>query len=185
MTFIYFVEIDLGGGNYLRYTSFDKSLVLDGSLYIPKPLRITGFAERSKVEPPQIILELSNVDLLSSEIDTEALLGCRTKLILAQEELLHDSTTFINFEFWIEAVTYTEQRMEIELTNRMELLDVEIPRFRFSRLCRWVFKGPECRYTGTETSCDKTRETCRTVMDNFRNFGGFPSVPKRPLVGGI
>jgi phage-related protein len=46
----------------------------------------------------------------------------------------------------------------------------------YGRTCRYrVFKGPECKYAGGTTTCDRTLDTC-TTLANTVNFGGFPGI---------
>lgn len=44
----------------------------------------------------------------------------------------------------------------------------------YTRNCRYQqFKGPQCKYAGVQTACDRLFTTCDTVMLNRINFGGF------------
>lgn len=50
------------------------------------------------------------------------------------------------------------------------------PRMVFDVNCQWKFKDElRCKYSGTETKCDKTLTRC-TALNNVTNFGGYPSV---------
>jgi hypothetical protein len=43
---------------------------------------------------------------------------------------------------------------------------------RFSESCRWrIFKGIECKYVGSGTTCDRTFDQCK-AYGNEDNFGG-------------
>jgi len=44
------------------------------------------------------------------------------------------------------------------------------------RLCRWRFRGPECGYTGPETSCGLRLADC-IARGNEERFGGYPGIP--------
>ena len=66
-------------------------------------------------------------------------------------------------------------------------LTQKIPlRIGSSKVCPWAlpefFRGPQCQYTGSETSCLGTIEACRDTMDNAVHWGGElgldPSVAK-------
>ncbi len=47
-----------------------------------------------------------------------------------------------------------------------------------SSSCRWKeFKGLECGYVGSETTCDRTYRTCNQTYGNADNFGGFRWLP--------
>lgn len=54
------------------------------------------------------------------------------------------------------------------------------PRDEFQDICFWVYKGPQCTYSGTLTSCDYSMDGangCR-VHANTLNFGGFPGIQR-------
>ena len=58
----------------------------------------------------------------------------------------------------------------------------------YSESCRWkVFKGTECKYTGSNSSCDRTYDECDNSHGNAANFGGFRWLPSlvNKKVGGI
>ena len=47
------------------------------------------------------------------------------------------------------------------------------PRTIYKAACQWVFKSPECGYTGAATSCRKTIAACR-ALNNIARIGCFP-----------
>ena len=47
------------------------------------------------------------------------------------------------------------------------------PRTIYKAACQWVFKSPECGYTGNATSCRKTIAACR-ALNNIARIGCFP-----------
>lgn len=63
------------------------------------------------------------------------------------------------------------------------------PRRRMTQKCSFLFKGPACQSTGTDTVCDGTLTSCSLttkrsggpVGGNRDNFGGFPSLPAMGL----
>lgn len=44
----------------------------------------------------------------------------------------------------------------------------------YTKSCRYQqFKGPQCKYVGSQTFCDRQYATCLTTMANTINYGGF------------
>lgn len=65
---------------------------------------------------------------------------------------------------------YDENTLKITITNELVLWNKKPLRIQMSS-CPWVFKGPECAYSGGESTCDQTYERCR-FLGNTANFGG-------------
>ena len=59
-------------------------------------------------------------------------------------------------------------------------LDKRFPPDRYyGGTCRYkYFKGAECKYSDSETTCDRSLSTCR-ILENQTNFGGFPGIYDR------
>ena len=54
--------------------------------------------------------------------------------------------------------------------------NIQVPKRRFIKTyCYWKFKGVECGYSGTATTCDKSLSRCQE-LNNSPRFGGFPAV---------
>jgi phage-related protein len=45
--------------------------------------------------------------------------------------------------------------------------------------CSSKFKGTECGYAGSTSSCNKTASACQGMAggSNYQRFGGFPAIP--------
>ncbi len=52
------------------------------------------------------------------------------------------------------------------------------PRQTMRNFCGWIFKSPECGYTGPKTTCDYSLRGDNGCIahENESNFGGFPSI---------
>ncbi|MDP8268263.1 MAG: hypothetical protein P9L97_05990 [Candidatus Tenebribacter davisii] len=47
--------------------------------------------------------------------------------------------------------------------------------------CRFYFKDEFCKYSGTETSCNRSLDRCK-VLGNMLNFGGFPGIGQSGVI---
>lgn len=66
---------------------------------------------------------------------------------------------------------------ELRITVANELIHWQKKTLRTCQAsCRWVFKGTECGYSGSETWCDKSYDRC-TALDRSDYFGGFRFLP--------
>jgi len=55
-------------------------------------------------------------------------------------------------------------------------LTTRFPRDRYvPSLCRFLFKGDYCQYTGSQTTCNHTLTRCRTLANSL-HFGGSPGI---------
>lgn len=45
----------------------------------------------------------------------------------------------------------------------------------YNLICQWVFKGRECGYVESETSCDHTKERCKEL-------GNYDPLKQRPNI---
>lgn len=81
-------------------------------------------------------------------------------------------------------LTYVFEVLEAEQNDQWVTLTLGIPNpltKRFPRdrhvpsLCRFVFKGAYCQYTGSASTCNHTLTQCRTY-NNSLHFGGSPGI---------
>lgn len=90
---------------------------------------------------------------------------------------------------WIEDETHNQMILPIsECYGQFPWLTIEIDaQYGWNRSpglpmgdvnCRHILKGLRCQYTGTDTTCARTREHCRLVKNNLRHFGGYHWAPQ-------
>lgn len=76
------------------------------------------------------------------------------------------------FKGYLRQYQVTEHDMTMTLVSMFDLIRKAPKRLHWN-YCPWGFKGPECAYTGEDTSCDHTLTSCK-LKGNEANFGGFP-----------
>ena len=74
-------------------------------------------------------------------------------------------------------VSETINAVQFELSTKMDLLNVRLPRRQVLEHCPWVFKGTECTYAGSDSTCGHKYSDCAAKFPGKTDlpFGGFPS----------
>lgn len=84
-----------------------------------------------------------------------------------------------DFEEYFQVISASSQDYTVTWNLGSEnLVDRKFPGRRQLRRCGWVYKSPECRYSGGLASCDYTLEGangCR-AHNNAINFGGYSAI---------
>jgi len=67
--------------------------------------------------------------------------------------------------------------VQFELATKMDLFNVSLPRRQVLEHCPWEFKGTQCTYRGSNTTCGHKYSDCAEKFpgDQDLPFGGFPS----------
>lgn len=103
------------------------------------------------------------------------LVGCAITLAVVHADNLASDYTELTLVWDVLAAESAEDWITFTLGAENPLrrrfpLQVAIP---FS--CNWPFKGVECGYAGTATSCARTLDACRGLYNSAR-FGGRPGI---------
>lgn len=166
-------------GNNLYFAEWDSDVVFDGITYQKFPIKHTDIGENSNAEIDTFSVQVSNVNrALQSYLEVFDLRGKRVVVRLVFADKLDNADAKIDFTFYIDNYTANEQVVDFKLSSKFDVLDVMLPLGTYNRnFCRWRFKSGECGYTGLQSTCNKTKQTCRDVMYNVARYGGFPSIP--------
>ena len=67
--------------------------------------------------------------------------------------------------------------VQFELSTRMDLLNIALPRRQVLEHCPWEFRGTQCTYKGGDATCGHKYSDCVAKFPgkNELPFGGFPS----------
>jgi len=65
-----------------------------------------------------------------------------------------------------------------DLASAFDMQGVRAPKRQAIHMCQWIYKGPECGYTGSLPACLKTLDDCKAHFGSNAAlpFGGFPGV---------
>jgi lambda family phage minor tail protein L len=172
-----------------------------GEDYLPFPLKHEGIGVNALGEIDTVKVTLSAVDrtIISTLIANNGLLGYKVVMKLVFLNQLADPLANVSSTFYIDGVETTEQEATFNLTSKLDLYEVTIPRRMMERdHCQWTFKCEGCwLWSGTawiaptvptflhsDVDCDHTRTgtTGCIYHANSTRFGGFPGIPLRGII---
>ena len=180
-----------------------SNIVFNGLTYVAAPIEVDGFEVSSKGTLPRPSMKIANVNSsISALILLYNPLQAKVTRIRTCKKFL-DATNFTNgsnttadptakFEdeiWYIDRVaSETPQLVEFELTSKLDLTNLPLPRRQVLEHCPWKYRGEECGYTGTRffdinnastnqagDVCGKRYSSCAIrFTSGDLPFGGFP-----------
>ena len=172
-----------GGSVYILDNETLESLNFDGEMYLGAPLSHGEIEKDDNSSVSKLSIELSNVGLSISGI-----IGQRGDVITDAPAVLtlvfldvNTNTILPDYKRVLYAghcnnlkLDYETASMDIETSLGGYELMAPVMKYRTSCQVR-RFKDCRCKYSGSETSCDRTFERCKE-LDNQANFAGFPQM---------
>ena len=179
-------------------------VVFNSITYAATPIEVEGFEATSKGTLPRPTMRIANVTgaisaLLTSYNPLKAeLTRIRTcKKFLdgvnfsgGTNPTADNTAKFEDQVYYIDRVTKENpQLVEFELTSKLDLINLQLPTRQVVEYCPWVYRGPECGYTGTKyftaqdasttqanDVCGKRFNSCKIRFGADKNLphGGFP-----------
>jgi hypothetical protein len=92
-----------------------------------------------------------------------------------------DEKPVLIFEGIMNAPKMSLIEFQIDVIKTVGDYDSQSPNITFGPNCQYRFKDGRCRYTGSETKCDRTMARC-IALGNVLNIGGHPSVPNEMII---
>lgn len=175
-----------GATNDLTYAEYHTSVVYNGITYNPFPITFDAISENNAGQIDSMTVTIGNVSrLIQGYLETLDLRGKKVTITTVWSNQLGDSDANIQDIYYIDSYSADQDETRFVLTTKFDVLGVQLPQRRFLRgHCPWKFKGTECGYAGGDSTCNKTKDDCKTNKDNYSRFGGFPSInPKRVVTG--
>jgi len=175
-----------GLGANLYFAEYDTDVTFNGIAYTRFPITIDTISENNKGAIDSVNLIVANVSrLIQSYLESKDLRGKKVSIKTVWANQLTDTSAYIEDIFYIDSYSADQDNVNFILTSKFDVLDVELPLRRYSRnYCNWKFKGAECGYSGSETVCNKTKQDCKATKNNFKRFGGFPSIQSNRILLG-
>jgi len=166
--------LDDDPAEYIYLARNTEDVVYGGQVYTAFPFEIGEFKQANSGEIPSISLRVCNImQSLQSEIELyDGLVDRNVMFYLVHNAHLVDGTGYeaLTWSFNITGCVVTWEWVTFIL-NAPNPLRRRFPLYRYMpNHCPWIFKGVECKYTGSGT-CKKTLLTCR-ALNNALNFGG-------------
>lgn len=167
-----------GAGTNLYLAESKSNITYNGQLYTAFPIQTEAIPESTTGEIDAIRVKVGNAGrILQYYIENYELRSKKLGIRMVWSDLLTDLDNYIEYMFYIDRYDMDASQIIFICTSKFDVLDVQLPCGRYMRsVCRWVYKGTECAYSGGLATCDKTMADCR-VHSNILRFGAFPSIP--------
>lgn len=170
-------DYDDAGAN-LYFAEYHEDVTFDGVLYTAFPIRFDTISEKTGGEVDEIRLMIANASReIEAYLQNPAYTFKGKKVIITYvftEELDNPDCKYEE-TFYIDFYETNAQNATFTLSSKLDVCQVKLPLRTVSRThCSWVFKSPECGYTGAEKTCSRTLQRCRELA-NTERFGGFPA----------
>lgn len=151
---------------YFRFCNWvqtdGSSVTYDNIDYIPIPAVLKGMEVKGDGTPPNPSIMVSNIGLDFTALvnDWNDLIGAKFIRRRVLRKHLDDGSSPNTSEHWPDEVWFIEQKSEedkltvtFKLATAFDLDGVALPRRRALRYtCPWVYRGPECGYSGPPVS---------------------------------
>jgi len=210
---------DINGVDLVYYyhagtNELSQDIVFGGITYSAVPIEVDGFEVTTKGTLPRPKMRIANADgAITSLFASYNPLQAEVRRIRTCKKFLDavnfpggtnptaDPTAMFNggYESWYIDRVATEnlQIVEFELTGKLDLTNLRLPKRQVVEHCPWRYKGSECRYKPgkmfnlnnqevtdpAEDQCAKNITACELrfpkgqgigTNDNLLPFGGFP-----------
>jgi len=180
--FLYTIYDYDGSDTNLYFCEYDTNVTFDSQEYTKFPITHESIGENTKGQIDAVRIMLSNISrLIQAYLEDNDFRGKKVRILTVWADHLDDADAYTEDIFYIDSYSADQDNVVFTVTSKFDVLGVEIPARKYSRnYCGWKFKSTECGYLQDETECNKTLARCR-VLNNETRYGGFPSVPSKPI----
>jgi phage-related protein len=150
--------------------------------YVRFPILCDRISENSQSQIDTVRLVLANISqLIQGYLHQYDFRGKKVTIKTVWSNILDDEDVILEDIYYVDSYVADIKNVTFTLSSKFDVMDVELPFGRYARTyCRWKFKSTECGYAGAETSCNRTLQRCRVLLNTSR-IGATPSVPMRRL----
>ncbi len=183
--FLYTIYNYNGAGSNLYFAEWDADVVFNGITYLKFPITHDSIGENIVGEIDKMRIKLSNVSReIQAYLEAYDWRKKKVSVKIVWANQLSDTSAYLEDIFYIDSYSADQNNVNIVLASKLDVLGINLPTREYWRTyCTWKFKSTECGYTGGETSCNKTKTRCKQ-LNNYRRFGGFPSIPSHRVYVG-
>jgi len=172
-------EVQYASGGYLYLTDYNTDLTYpSGSqVYTAFPITFGSLEENREGSIPNVTVNVANASRVIGYY-AELYNGLRGQSLVVKTVFvthLDDANAYTEDKYTVDSCVINESQVSFNCSSRSDIMEVTIPKDRFGSMCRFVFKGTQCLYSGGETTCDKSLARCK-VLNNQERFGGFSAV---------
>ena len=174
----------------------NADIVFNGITYAATPIEVEGFEKTARGTLPRPTMRVANVTgaISSLLLDYNPLNAKVTRIRTCKKfldgEAGADPTAKFEDEIWyIDRVSKENlQLVEFELSSKLDLTNLQIPKRQVTEFCPWVYRGAECGWTGgffdandnastaANDVCGKRFSSCLARFGPIADLphGGFP-----------
>ena len=179
-----------GLGHDLNYAQYDQDVVYqsinDASpiTYVAFPITHDNMGENTSGQIDTVKISVANVSrLIQAYLEIYDLRGRKISIKTVWANQLGDNEAFIDHSYYVDSYTADQDTAVFTASSKFDVLERQLPGRSYSRTaCAWAprFKGVECGYVGSETTCDGTLQRCRQ-LNNVLRYGAQPAVPSQKI----
>lgn len=173
------LELDIAGlTEPIRVVRNTEDITWNGVTWVAFPFELGEISEDSQGQLPSLSLKISNVTGVIQQYIEMSNGGVDSTAIIRVVHSLHLdlSTPEIEETLAVQSVTADTNWITVNLGPDFTT-QLRVPADRYMKdFCPFKFRGLECGYAGSDTSCNKTLDACRAKGNSVR-FGGEPALP--------
>jgi len=158
----------------LYFARNTENVNYQGREYLAFSFDIDSMKQTSSGQIPSLVLSIANVTkFIQPYLEKyNGGMGSSIKITVINTKYLAENYTELEMEFDVIACYSTSQSVSFTL-GAPNPLSQKHPIDKYIALyCRFKYKGPQCKYSGSLPSCRKTYDDCQT-HENESRFGGF------------
>ena len=169
--------------DYIRLCSNNEDVTFNGQNWQSFPFTMDEIGDSAKGELTQFAIKVSNINGMVQGYVEEAHGGTDSTIkLMVINSKINSGTPEIELDFTVKATSVDNTWVSFTL-GAINPYSILIGQRMIRTGCRFSgkdgskngFKGSRCKYSGSQTECDKTLARCRE-LNNSQNFGGFPGI---------
>ena len=175
-----------GANTNLCLTNWDSDITFNGISYLRFPIKIDFTSNNTQGQVDSLTLTIGNASrMMQAYLEQYDLRGLAVDIQIVFADTLSDGTAFLKDTYYIDAYTADAQNVVLTLNTVFSILGLQLPARKYmGNYCSWRFKGTECGYAGSTSTCNKTTTACKTMNggSNILRYGGFVGIPTQRIV---
>lgn len=175
------LDVTLPDTTHIRLAKNTEDVTFGGNLYAAFAFDLGDIKSGSEGAVPSVTLEVYNpAQALTPFLEAHGgLVGCAVSMYVVHADNLGEDYTDLTLTFTVLASNLKGEKVQFSLGAENPMRR-RFPLFSIlPNSCGWTFKGAECAYAGSATSCDRMLQTCRS-LNNTSRFGGRPGILGAP-----
>lgn len=178
---ILLVDVELPDSSHIRIAKNTEDVTFVGNAYSAFSFDLDANKSSNKGEVQSVTLSVANPGQALTPFVEEysGLVGCQVTIYVVHTDNLSEDYSELTMTFIVVATHVGEDLIQFSLGGENPMRR-RFPLYNsLPNSCGWIFKGAECGYSGSATSCDRMLTTCK-ALGNTKRFGGRPGLLGAP-----